>query len=108
MLIIIAESRAGPYRFMLHLGNAGLSRLGCVSAWRRSILPLTRFRTEQCRHNIRQAETVRNVLLVVFFGRNSPRATFYIASTNLFAEIDADALRNRRDCGKWPVDKTIA
>src|ERR1700730_10553404 len=24
MLIIIAESRAGPYRFMLHLGNAGL------------------------------------------------------------------------------------
>jgi hypothetical protein len=24
MLIIIAESHTGPYRFMLHLGNAGL------------------------------------------------------------------------------------
>jgi hypothetical protein len=26
MLIIIAESRAGPYRFVLHLGNAGFNR----------------------------------------------------------------------------------
>jgi hypothetical protein len=45
---------------------------------------------EQCRHNIRQGETVRNVLLVLFYSRNfsPPRS---IASTKLFAEIDADA-----------------
>jgi hypothetical protein len=66
-----------------------------------------RFRAEQCRHNIRQGETVRNVLLVVFMAAILP-APRSIASTNLFAEIDADALRNRRDCGKWPVDKMIA
>jgi hypothetical protein len=49
-----------------------------------------RFRAEQCRHNIRQGETVRNVLLVVFMTAILP-APRSIASTNLFAEIDADA-----------------
>jgi hypothetical protein len=57
----------------------------------RSILPLMRFRAEQCLHNIRQGETVRNVLLVVFMAAILP-APRSIASTNLFAEIDADAL----------------
>jgi hypothetical protein len=66
-----------------------------------------RFRAEQCRHNIKQGETVCNVLLVVFLAAILP-APRSIASTNLFAEIDADALRNRCDCGKWPVDKMIA
>jgi hypothetical protein len=50
-----------------------------------------RFRAEQCRHNIRQGETVRNVLLVVFMAAILP-APRSIASMNLFAEIDADAL----------------
>ena len=53
------------------------------------MMALMRFRAEQCRHNIRQGETVRNVLLVFMAAiLPAPRS---IASTNLFAEIDADA-----------------
>ena len=58
-------------------------------------MPLTRFRAEQCRHNIRQGETVRNVLLVVFYGRNSPRA-----------EIDIDAL-NKLETAAIALDGDI-
>jgi hypothetical protein len=50
-----------------------------------------RFRAEQCRHNSRQGETVRNVLLVVFMAAILP-VPRSIESTNVFAEIDADAL----------------
>jgi hypothetical protein len=64
-----------------------------------------RFRAERCRHNIRQGETVRNVLLLVFMAAILPRHVT-IASTNLFAEIDADAL-NKLETAAIALDGDI-
>jgi hypothetical protein len=76
-----------------------------------------RIRAEQCRHNIREGETVRNVLLVVFMAAILP-APRSIASTNLSAGIDADVLNKLETAGialdgdinesaSGPVDKMI-
>ena len=77
-----------------------------------------RFRAEQCADTIPdKVKTVRNVLVVVFMAAILP-APRSIASTNLFADIDADALNKLETAaialdgdineGKRPVDKMIA